>query len=45
MWDLQQPFLGQRGALLVLTSSPVRGPNFRKAVGLSGSALGDCKVA
>lgn len=28
-------FLGQRGALLVLTSSPVRGPNFRKAVGLS----------
>lgn len=44
-WDLERLFLGQRGALLVLTSSPVRGANFRKAVGLPGSALGDCKVA
>lgn len=45
MWGLEQPFLGQSGALLVLTSSPVSGDNFRKAAGLLGSALGNCKVA
>lgn len=31
-WGLEQPFLGQGGAPLVLTSSPVTGANFRKAV-------------
>ena len=43
MCSRELPFLGQQGALLVLTSSPVSGTNFRKAAGLPGPALGDCK--
>lgn len=44
-WGLGWLFLGHRGTLLALTSSPVSGANFRMVSGLPGPTLGVREVA